>query len=165
MDLCWNYIGPINDSSISQLVSDLNSKKRDITSLTLQISSSGGSLNAGITAYNLLKAMPFPITTHNIGDTSSAAILLYLAGSKRIAENASKFMIHPVMMTINEELSLFKAAEMLHTLEADIKNYGAIVNQETDQLKGKYDVTHYLKTESLILDKQSALECGIVTTL
>lgn len=133
--------------------------------LSINICSTGGAVNAAFAVYNYLKSLPFPVQTNNLGDVSSAALLFYLAGSTRVAENVSKFMIHPVELTINEALSYFKVEQLLYSLELDIKHYCDIINQETNCLNGKYDVEHYLKTESIFFEKQSAYDCGIITQL
>lgn len=156
---------PINDQTIMSLINFIENSKSDMKNLTININSAGGSLSAAITAYNYLKNLHVPVFMHNIGEVSSSALLLYLAGLTRTSEYIAKFMIHPISIMINQDLNYYRANEILDCIKSDIKNYSIIVNQETDKLKGKYDVEHFLKAESFYLDKQSAYECGIVTSL
>ena len=100
-----------------------------------------------------------------MGEVSSSAILLYLAGNTRIAEPVSKFVIHPISMGINGDLPYYQVQEILRGIEADINNFKKIVNQETLCLARKYDVEQFLKSDSLILDVHAAYELGIVTNV
>ena len=131
--------------------------------MTINISSLGGSVCTGITLYNYLKGKSFQITTHNLGEVSSSALLLYLAGTVRTAAPVSKFMIHPVKIGIGGELPYFQVEEILKNINADINNYAKIVNLETNGLNQLYDVDKYLRTDSLTLDIEAAKQCGIVT--
>jgi len=162
MNISFDFIGPINDESFLALRNYIVSQPNQISHLTINISSLGGSVITGITAYNFLKHLPFTITTHNLGEVSSAAILLYLAGNTRTAESFSKFMIHPISLGVNSSLSYHNVQELLRGIEADIRNYQNITNLETNFLNGKYNIEYLLKGDSLVLDTESAYECGIV---
>jgi len=49
------------------------------------ISSMGGNVFSGISAYNFLKGIPAEVWTHNFGSTDSIAVVLFCAGSKRFS--------------------------------------------------------------------------------
>lgn len=165
MDLYFDFIGAINDENMLTLRNYIVSQNKPINSLTINISSLGGSVSSGITIYNYLKQQKFSIITHNLGEVSSAAILLYLAGEKRTAEDISKFMIHPLAIGVSGDLPYYKVQELLNGIDADINNYLAIVNEETGNAKGKYNIENYLKNDSLVLNKQEAYNCGLITNL
>ncbi len=101
-----------------------------------------------------------------MGEVTSAAVLVYLAGKIRTAELNSKFIIHPITMPLSGEYSLVKLKEMDNGLSMDVKHYADIVNQETDLLKGRYNVVDTLfGLGSIVLDRDLAHKCGIVTEL
>lgn len=162
MEYRFDFIGEINDENIFSLM-DFTRSVQDISKLTINISSGGGSVFSAITIYNYLKNLPYEITTHNLGEVSSAAILLYLAGTIRTSEDIAKFMIHPLAIGINGNLPYNKVSELLKSIDIDIKNYGIIVNGVTNNLQEKYDVEYHLKNDSLVLNKTQAFECGLVT--
>ncbi|MGN0506667.1 MAG: ATP-dependent Clp protease proteolytic subunit [Lachnospiraceae bacterium] len=164
MNLRFDFIGPINDENILTLRNFIYQHDQ-ITSLTINISSLGGTVYSGITIYNLLKQMTFPITTHNLGEVASSAILLYLAGTTRTAESISKFMIHPISIGVNGDLPYYKVQELLNGIDADINNFLSIMNKETNGFNGLYDIEHYLKNDSLALDLLNAYKCGLVTNM
>src|SRR5262249_48838283 len=62
----------------------------------LLLSTSGGNVMSGITLYNLLRAMPFKLTTPNGGNVDSIGNAVFLAGERRIACPHSTFMFHGV---------------------------------------------------------------------
>src|SRR5262249_11887886 len=63
-------------------------------SITLCISSNGGAPDQAFYVHELLKASPVPITTHNVGIVQSAAMIIFLAGSRRFAVPLSTFLMH-----------------------------------------------------------------------
>ena len=170
MNIYFDFIGEINDENMLFLRNYIISQKQisqeqneTISNLFINISSLGGSVSSGITMYNYLKQQNFNIITHNLGEVSSAALLLYLAGTTRTASSVSKFMIHPIKIGISGELPYFQVKEILKNIDADINNYAQIVNNETNSLNGKYSVDHYLRADSITLDLEMAKQCGIVT--
>jgi ATP-dependent protease ClpP protease subunit len=62
--------------------------------VTLCISSIGGSPEQAFYAYEILRALPIPITTHNVGAVHSAAMYIFLSGSKRFAVPNANFLMH-----------------------------------------------------------------------
>lgn len=168
--MCEDYfdyylVGEINDISLNNMISAINSIDGTPKKLNIKINSSGGSVASALAMYNFLKSKSYPIATHNLADTSSAAILLYLAGNERTAENDSKFIVHPIIMTINNGVNYYQLKEFMDSLNADINCYIDIISKETNNLNEKYDIRHTLTTEGLILTKTDAFDCGIVTKL
>ncbi len=158
-------VAPIDEKVFNDLHAVCSSIKPN-THIQLNISSLGGSTHVAISIYNYLKSLPFQITTHNLGEVTSAAVLIYLAGHIRTAEPNSKFLIHPITVHLNEMCSFVKLEKMAAGLSADIKSYADIVNQETDSLKGRCNVEDCLSgRNSITLNRNLAHECGIVTKL
>lgn len=163
MDKTIFHVGPINDDFVNSIISIIASYTETPTSLTLKISSNGGNVNSGVTMYNYLKSLPYPVKCHNLGEVSSAAILPYLAGSVRTAEQFSKFMIHPLEMGLNSSMPLFKLREASNNLVSDIDTYERIVLAEVPNITDTYDIRHILECDSLVLTPSDAYTAGIVT--
>ena len=64
----------------------------------LFISSGGGNVSEGLNLAALMRALPVPITTHNIGQTDSIANVIFAAGTTRYATQNSSFLFHGVSM-------------------------------------------------------------------
>lgn len=165
MDIRFDFIGPINDKNMLALRNFIESQNEPISKLIINISSLGGSVSSGITMYNYLKQQSFPVITHNLGEVSSCAILLYLAGSIRTSAPISKFMFHPIKIGFSGDLPYYQLEELLNNIDADIRNYAKIVNIETNFLNSLYDIDKYLRTDSLTLNPETANKCGVVTKL
>ncbi|MEN3274089.1 MAG: hypothetical protein V7636_2850 [Actinomycetota bacterium] len=62
----------------------------------IAISSGGGSVFCGLTAYNSLKGCGADVRTHNIGHVHSIAGAIYCAGSERLTVPSGRFLVHDV---------------------------------------------------------------------
>ena len=159
-----NLLGDINPEVVNNLHNALTSIPPDTDKLVLNIGSGGGMVTSAVIAYNLLKKLPFPLETHNLGDVSSAAILLYLAGSIRTAEPVFKFMFHPFVIGADNSMSVSSVTEKMKILEADLENYAKIVKKEAPAFAKEYDVIDILKHQTVIITEPSeGLRLGILT--
>ena len=116
----------INDQTVNRFV-DLTSKaiaQYQPKTVYFLFSSSGGFVNAGVSLYNYLLALPQETVMHNIGSIDSIANAVFLSGKKRYASSASTFLLHGISWTfgaqqtlsysqMQETLSRFDAAEQL----------------------------------------------------
>jgi ATP-dependent Clp protease, protease subunit len=68
----------------------------------LLLSTPGGQVTCGINIYNVLRAMPFHLTTHNVGNVDSIGNVVFLAGAERYACPHSTFMFHGVGFDIQQ---------------------------------------------------------------
>ncbi len=76
---------PVNETTVSKLMEIIDQKmKKGVNEFKILISSPGGSVQHGLSAYNYLKGIPAKITTHNFGIVDSIDILLYCGGQKRL---------------------------------------------------------------------------------
>ena len=160
-----NFIGEINSQNITALIDCINSNKNlaPTDTLIININSGGGNVSDGVAIYNIIKKLPYHVITHNLGEVSSAALLLYMAGKTRTAAEISKFMIHPILLNPNRLCNYYQMKELTNILEADINNYFSIVTTEIPTITQKYDILNFLKYDSLTLTKSDAIACGIVT--
>jgi len=78
----------------SQLAAPVVAPNVSPTELIVHINSLGGEVGACIAIYNTLRSIKIPLVTHNIGEVSSAANIVFLAGEKRRACKHSYFRHH-----------------------------------------------------------------------
>lgn len=165
MRLEIDFTGSVDNYSLEKLKSYIHERNEaaKISDLRLNIQSLGGSVSGAVAIYNYLKALPFPVQTHNLGEVTSAAILVYLGGTARTAEYHSKFTIHPIQFSLNGNYSYYQIREIADTLDADIRLYASVVNEETNALNGIYNIEELLKGKSVTLSPEAAHKCGIIT--
>lgn len=91
------FFAPVIDVTVNALMDAVDQKmKQGIKEFILVISSPGGSVFHGLSAYNYLKGLPVEITTHNFGSVDSIGIVLYCSGSKRLSVPQARFLLHGV---------------------------------------------------------------------
>ena len=66
------------------------------------ISSWGGSVDCGISIYNQLKTIPYPIHCYNIATIESIALPIFMVGEMRFSSRLSKFMTHEYLWPASE---------------------------------------------------------------
>jgi ATP-dependent Clp protease, protease subunit len=120
------------ESLISTLTNFANN--REVESVYLLLSTPGGSVMHGMNLYNVLRAMPFHLITHNVGNIDSIGNAVFLAGDERYACPHTTFMFHGVGMDTGAglRLELKPLQEMLDGIEASHKRIAAIIEERTE---------------------------------
>ena len=120
---------PIKDETVNELVSKLNEISKREQDIYLLLNSSGGNVHAGIHCYNMLRALPTHLTTHNVGRVDSIADAIFLAGEKRFATASAIFMFHGVTFTFSSQVTLGvrEFREHLDGMKADHDRIAAII--------------------------------------
>lgn len=132
-----------------------------VTDVYLMLSTPGGTVMHGLNLYNVLRAMPFTLTVHNVGNVDSIGNAVFLAGARRYAAPHSTFMFHGVGFDMQgamrfEEKSL---RERLDNVLSDQKRIGSVIQERTrltqDQVEGLF-------REAQTKNAAFAVGCGIV---
>jgi len=85
----------VNDKTVGNLLSVIDAQLKNGTKrIILLISSPGGNVFFGLTAYNYLKGIPAEVITHNFGSVDSVATVIYCAGSERYSVPDGEFLFH-----------------------------------------------------------------------
>lgn len=125
-----SFLAEINPSTVESLIAVMaQCANLRVAEVTLLISTPGGSVMHGMTAYNVLRSMPFRLTTHNVGNVDSIGNVVFLAGDVRFASPNTTFMFHGVGFDVNGgvrfEEKLLK--ERLESLLSDQRRIGAVI--------------------------------------
>ena len=142
------------------LMQKLNEKDGE-EEFTVLINSNGGQVAAGIDAYNVLRAPPFKITTHNIGRVNSVANIIFLAGQSRKASPISSFLFHSVGIDIKAPTSLDEriTKERLDEIRRDNSSLATII---TARSRLKVNQVSELFREQHVKNPQWALDNGFI---
>jgi len=118
----------IDEESSAALLNKIAALNSQTKTLYLLINTSGGSVSHGIALYNILRALPFDVITHNIGNVDSIGNVIFLAGKKRYAVSNATFMIHPVKTGLkSRQVSYTGLSEKLSSVDADNKRIKKII--------------------------------------
>lgn len=126
----------------------------------LMLSTPGGVVMSGMTLYNTMRAMPFKLTTHNVGNVDSIGNAVFLAGEERYASPHSTFMFHGVGRDVqNLRLEQRNLQESLDSILHDEQRIGSILNERSAL---GVDETLNLFKEARTKDAAFALEKGLI---
>jgi len=127
------FFAPVIEVTINALMGAIDKKmKEGITEFILLISSPGGSVFHGLSAYNYLKGLPVTITTHNFGSVDSMGIVLFCGGSRRLSVPQARFLLHAVSASFkNVRLEEKQLEERLKGLKIDIENIAKVIAENS----------------------------------
>jgi ATP-dependent Clp protease, protease subunit len=151
-------IAPFTTESLIALLANLSNQ--GVKEVYLMLSTLGGSVMHGMNLYNVLRAFPFKLTTHNVGNVDSIGNAVFLAGEQRYACPHSTFMFHGVaskLPQMNAEAKFLR--ERLDSITSDIKRIGDILVERTGISQ---DQVSNLFGEAQTKDATFAVGCGIV---
>jgi ATP-dependent protease ClpP protease subunit len=156
------FYSPVNEASIGALMRTVDQKlAAGTTDFTVLISTSGGSVYHGLTAYNYLRGIPATVTTHNFGSVDSIGVALYCAGRLRLCVPQARFLMHPVSMNFREGASYEepKLLELVKGLRVDMENCASVVAANTHRTQRQVFRAMLARTA---LDPGDAVEWGLV---
>jgi ATP-dependent protease ClpP protease subunit len=107
---------------------------KQIKTVHLGLSTPGGEVASGLNLYNVLRALPVHLITHNVGNVDSIGNAVFLAGQKRMACAHSTFMFHGVGVNITQQLRFEEKnlREMMGTILSDQNRIGSIIQERTN---------------------------------
>lgn len=135
MPTCYiSFSAEINANTTESLIALLaNQINGGVTDIYLMMSTPGGSVMNGLNLYNVLRALPINLTTHNVGNIDSIGNGIFLAGRQRYACAHSTFMFHGVGIDVKAgyRLDQKNLTESLQVILADQKRIGALLREHT----------------------------------
>ena len=123
----------INSGTVSELVRTLNEISSRGQDIYLLFNSHGGNVAAGIHCYNMLRALPTRLVSHNVGNVDSIANAVFLAGEERYSTSSAVFMFHSVGFDFDTHtrLDCRQLSERLGSVVADHNRIGAIISDRS----------------------------------
>lgn len=157
-----SFSAEIIPTTTESLIATLSTlANQQVKEVYLLLSTPGGQVMCGMNLYNVLKAMPFKLVTHNVGNVDSIGNAIFLAGNPRYACPHSTFMFHGVGFDVDQRARLEEKnlRERLDSILSDQKRIGSIIRERTKLTE--------IEVESLFREAQTkdaafAVGCGIV---
>ena len=129
------FTDSINDDKVKNLIAVITdiTNQHQPSQIYILFSSGGGGVNAGITLYNFLRALPAEVVFHNIGTVDSIATCIFLAGSKRYACDNAHFLFHGVAWPFNQGtvLNRKQLQECVSTIQQNENDFANIITSRT----------------------------------
>lgn len=123
-----------------------------VSNINVHINSYGGEVAEGLAIYNALRAHPANVTTYCEGFACSIASVIFMAGDKRVMDEASLLMIHNasggVWGTADE---MRKSADDMDTVTNQSKKiYLAASDLSEDDLKSMMNAETFLEAQDAL---------------
>lgn len=163
-----HFFGPLSQPAVEQLRNCAMTAvhKQDATELCLHLSSDGGNLTAAFTAYHFLRSLGIPVTTHNMGNVESAAVLVYLGGTSRLTVTHGRFMLHALHWGYpGGPVDHDRLAEHARSLDFDAERFAKVFDESTKGAAQPVNVREHLAGRANILDAQCSVAAGISTAI
>jgi ATP-dependent protease ClpP protease subunit len=158
------FIGPIASNATRFLRNACCTAVNDkVTDLTSQFSSSGGTVDEGFSLYEFLLSLPLTLTMHNIGIVNSVAIIVFLAGDKRFANDNTIFYMHDETWTTlgAREYTSSKLKEYTYLLESSRLRAKSILKLRTKLDESVLESPDFFK-EPIPYQPGAAKSAGII---
>ena len=122
--------------------------------ISVHINSYGGDVSEGLAIYNTLRNHKASVTTYCDGFACSAASVIFMAGDRRVMNEASLLLIHnPSTYGYGDANVMEKCAEDLRKItKASLAAYMTNVNITEDELKQKMDVETWITADEAVAD-------------
>jgi ATP-dependent protease ClpP protease subunit len=156
------FFAPVIDATVNALMNAIDQRmKQGAKEFIILVSSPGGSVVHGLSAYNYLKGLPASITTHNFGSVDSIGIVIYCAGSRRLSVPQARFLFHGVNVQFRGEQNLDEKLleERLRGLRIDVENIARVIAANIG--KNTKDITDAM-IERMVLNPEQAQSWGLV---
>jgi len=156
------FFAGVNQASISALMTAVEQKlAQGANELVLLISSPGGTVFHGLTAYNFLKGIPARVVTHNFGSVDSIGVVLFCAGARRLSVPHARFLLHAVQANFSQGASLEEPQleERLKGLRIDIENIAGVIAANTGRSEESVAQDMLNRTT---LNPEQAVDYGLV---
>jgi ATP-dependent Clp protease protease subunit len=154
-------INPQSTQALFKIIQEQLSKK--IEKIYLLISSPGGNVDSGIAIYNFLKGLPIEVVTHNYGSCDSIAALVFCAGKKRYTVVNSRFLIHGIGLTVqNQRFNEINLRETLDSLKNQRETISKIIAKECNK---KVEDVEKDMLNGIVLNPDEAIKYGFVTEI
>lgn len=155
------YTG-IDENSIKALMTNIEQKLKDgVERFVIAISSPGGSVLHGLSAYNFLKGIPAEVISHNFGSVDSMGAVIYCAGSKRFCVPHARFLLHPARWSATGGASFDEKGleEALRGLRIDIDNIAGVIAATVGKSESE---VHQNMLDRTALSPEEAVQYGLV---
>lgn len=156
------FMAEVNQQSTHSLINTVEAQLAGgAKKIKILISSLGGSVFHGISAYNFLKGIPAEVETHNFGSVDSIATVIFCAGTKRYCVPNARFLIHSVGWGSQSPVRFEEKQinELLNGLKIDRENIAKIVAENCKKTQKQIEDVMF---EGTTLSPQEAKDFGLV---
>ena len=136
--------------------------RQDFGYLVILFSSDGGSTDQSQALFNFINVLTVPVHMHAIGHVGSAAIPVFLAGSRRTSAPFARFFMHAYDWEFRRKSIFDQIGEATNRLRSDIEFASEIIKTRTN-ISADISEVLYGRAPSIILPPDKAKAHGFIT--
>lgn len=159
------FTGSVNEENVRAFIHEiknLTEKFPESSSLTIYISSPGGSVDIAVELFYFLKLLDCTVRTVNISYVNSAAIIIFAAGGERVSLPCSSFYVHSITKHLDGD---FTTADLLREVKEMSANTDKVATILADVSKKNKRYWKRLMKKGCLLTSQRAKELGLVNDI
>lgn len=156
------FFGGVDEATVKNLLGQVQEGLGlGVQRFVILMSSPGGNVYAGLTAYNFLKGIPAEVVTHNFGVTDSVAAVIYCAGVRRLCVPHARFLIHGVQANFPQGAGLEEPQleERLKSLRMDTENIAGVIAANCGKTE---EEVHRAMRQRTTLSPEDAVAWGLI---
>ena len=160
-----SFTGKINEENVRTFINDIKNmleRKTESKSLTICISSSGGSVDIAIELFYFLKLLDCEIMTINTSYVNSAAIIIFAAGTERVSLPYSSFYVHSITKNLNGDFTADDLLRETIEIQATTDKVAGILADVSNKNKSYWK---RLIKRGKLLTPQKAIDLGLVNRI
>ena len=164
-DIKISFTGSVDEETVRKFIGEiktLTEKFPESDSLTIYISSPGGSVDIAVELFNFLKLLDCKVRTVNMSCVNSAAIIIFAAGTKRIGLPCSSFYVHSVTKNLSGEFSAADLLREAREMSANTDKVATILAHASNKNKSYWK---RLMLKGCLLTSQKAQELGLINDI
>jgi len=155
----------VDKNNINKLMDTIEQKlKEEVERFIVLISSPGGNVFHGLSAYNFLKGIPAEVITHNFGSVDSIGLVLYCAGSERLCVPHGRFLLHGIGFDVSANARFDEKVldEHMKRLRNERETIARVIADATKRSEQEIEKA---MLEGTVLTAQQAKSYGLVTEI
>ena len=157
--------GGIDEENVRLFINEikiLNEKYPETKSLTVCISSDGGSVDIAVELFNFLKLLDCKVKTVNISRVNSAAVVVFAAGEERFSLPSSSFYVHSVTKKLNGDFTADDLLREAREISANTDKIADILSKSSNKNKSYWK---RLMGKGCLLTSKKAKVLGLVNDI
>ena len=139
-------------------------ERPDFGALVIMFSSDGGSTGQALALFNFISQLPVPVRMHAVGHIGSAAIPVFLAGTRRTSSPLARFFFHEYDWGFNARQTINRIDEAAKRLRSDVDLSREIIKTRA-QVPTEILQTLDGRTPAAVISPEEARSFGLVESI
>ena len=152
----------IRPETVEPLVAKCHDLSSRVETIHLAMNTGGGSIDAGLYAYNMLSSLPCKLITYNVYAVNSVGVALFCAGDERYANPNASFLFHNIRCVEIKGQTADQLEVLVASLRLSAKKVADIISSST--MLSHEEVISRLHSD-IPMSATDALSCELINEI